>query len=467
MKIQNFLLITLLTANELLMSSCCSGPDSHGQVYREWSKRMAEMGIFPVYPPREDIVVGDVYALPLHPYDTAAVGQIGGLGNAGIHVEYLGDTNLGWNNLLLKEANYYRQRPYPPDSTNGVISGTNVPLTRVATYIEDTQRKSVFDPGSVARLRQVSFPDFNITHVDQASLSAVIPIEGIMASFNFNRSDIRAVHFSIPNAESYGMTLEELLQEVYQDHFFRVVNGLMCLRADTNSVINLAGAKMAYAMFQDILGNIMRNPEYCIRGNLKRHMEESAKLMENKIYLALISEIYFARSMDITIERKTAAGASVSARPITAAELGQLKDLGLLKTHVQTNSTTTTTNTSASDGTTNTVVGTKAEMIDVTEGDSAFDLAKKLRDLETPDTVDKIGGSVRVLTVSASNIGLRRTFERPIVVGVRGVILKVNVNNPQYTMEPDLINRANTNGISTAWMPVDGVGTTSGTTTIK
>ena len=50
---------------------------------------MSEMGIFPVYPPREDIVVGDVYAVPLHPYDSATVGYIGGLGTAGIrHGDY-------------------------------------------------------------------------------------------------------------------------------------------------------------------------------------------------------------------------------------------------------------------------------------------------------------------------------------------------------------------------------------------
>src|SRR5262245_33501074 len=100
-KTHQVVLSAMLTLGGLFLTGCCS-QDSHGHVYRDWSKRMSEMGIFPVYPPREDIVVGDVYALPLHPYDTAAVGYIGGLGNAGIHVEYLGDTNLGWTNLLTK-----------------------------------------------------------------------------------------------------------------------------------------------------------------------------------------------------------------------------------------------------------------------------------------------------------------------------------------------------------------------------
>src|SRR5438552_2429103 len=98
---------------------CLAGCRSHytpGFVYRDWSARMNEMGIFTVFPPREDIVVGDVYAVPLHPYDSATIGYIGGLGNAGIHVSYLGDTNLAWNDLLTSLTKYYQTRPYPADT---------------------------------------------------------------------------------------------------------------------------------------------------------------------------------------------------------------------------------------------------------------------------------------------------------------------------------------------------------------
>jgi hypothetical protein len=391
---------------------------------------MAEMGIFPVYPPREDVVVGDVYALPLHPYDTAAVGYIGGLGNAGIHVEYLGDTNLGWTNLLVKLERYYQTRPYPADSTNNLSSATNAPFTLIPGYPDSTQRTSAFSPGSIARLRQVSFPDFNISHVDQESLSAVIPIEGIMAGLNFNRSDITGVNFSIPHAESYGLTTEDLLEEVYRDQQFRITAHGIYMSGGTNGVISVPGAQMAYAMFQNVMEQVVDNPANCIPWSIKGHMRRSVAAMKDQIYLALISEVYFARSMDITIERKTATGAGGSARPIGAAELKQLKDMGLLAIHTRTNSVTSTTGTNTTATSTNVVTGTTADMIDVTEGDSAFDLARKLRGLKTPDSVDNIGGSVSVLGVSASSIGLRRTFERPICVGVRGVLVKINVNEP-------------------------------------
>ncbi len=73
---------------------------------------------------------------------------------------------------------------------------------------------------------------------------------------------------------------------------------------------------------------------------------------------------------------------------------------------------------------------------------------------------------MRVLSVSASNIGLRRTFQRPIVVGVRGVFVKVNVNDPVFTPEPFPFSTTNksgeiswqTNYVRTPWMPVIGLG---------
>lgn len=133
--------------------------------------------------------------------------------------------------------------------------------------------------------------------------------------------------------------------------------------------------------------------------------------------------------------------------------------MGLLAVHPRTNSVTSSTQTNVTAGSTNVVTGTTADMIDVTAGDSAYDLARKLRGLEPPDGIDKIGGSVRVLSVSASSIGLRRTFERPICVGVRGLLIKVNVNNPK-ALKPgaDGIWGEDSNGKKKEWMKVESFG---------
>ncbi|MHC1762741.1 MAG: hypothetical protein AB9869_00335 [Verrucomicrobiia bacterium] len=414
----------------VLGGSGCHSMDSHGSLYRQWSDRMAEMGIFPVYPPREDIVVGDVYALPLHPYDTAAVGYIGGLGNAGVHLEYLGDTSLGWESLSKPLDEYYQSRPYPADSTNNLALGTASPLTQIASFDDPTMRTNIFGRGSTARLRQVSFPDFTITHVGQRSLAAVVPIEGIMAGMNFNRNDISAVHLSIPHAESYGVTAERLLYDVHGSGLLTNFQGRIYMKADTNSVVTVLGARLAYAMFQDIMNQVINDPFQSIPRRVRHHMNSTLNAMHDRIYLAVISEVYFARSMDITIDRKKAWGAGAAARPIGISELRQLKDLGLLGVRSHTNSITTTTTTKIADGSTNVIVETKAQLVDLSEGDTAYDLARKLRGIETSTSMNDIGGSVRILSVSTSSIGLRRTFQRPVCVGVRGLIMKLVLDQP-------------------------------------
>ena len=65
-----------------------------GDVYREWTSRMGELGIYPVFPPREDISVGDAYLLPMHPYNSDLITYVGGLGMSGIRVGFF-EWNLG------------------------------------------------------------------------------------------------------------------------------------------------------------------------------------------------------------------------------------------------------------------------------------------------------------------------------------------------------------------------------------
>jgi hypothetical protein len=448
MRTRKLIILNMALACCFILASCSF---QRGRVYRDWSANMSEMGIFPVYPPREDITVGDVYALPIHPYDSATVGYIGGLGTAGVHVEYLGDPNQHWDNLLKILADYYQSRPYPADTPNGLVLDTNAPMPfiPIASYA-DSVRNNAFSGGSVARLRQVAFPDFSVTTIDQSSLSAVIPIEAIMTSFSFSRSDIRAVHFKLPQAESYGVTTETLLKQIYDaTNFIQTADGKIYLRGDREAVLSVGGAQMTYNMFRDILHTLETDPTRRFPRNIRIHMAKTATEMKDKIYLALISEVYFTRSIDITIERKTATGASAAARPVSASELQQLKDMGLTKLTTRTNFSSATTNTTSATST-NAETHTNAQVIQLSEGDTAYDLANKLRDTKTTDGVSDIGGSVKVLHVSATGIGLRRTFARPVVVGVRGVLLKVDINHP-------IVFAGDTNHVP--WMRVESSGT--------
>ena len=54
----------LLTAAAVLLQLAgCASPTSPGEVARNWSCKLREMQIRPIFPPREDVHVGDVFWL--------------------------------------------------------------------------------------------------------------------------------------------------------------------------------------------------------------------------------------------------------------------------------------------------------------------------------------------------------------------------------------------------------------------
>ena len=65
MKTKLSCLTAILTAGILLAVAGCA--TKRGEVAREWSLMMREQQIAPIFPPHEDIRVGDVYESPYSP----------------------------------------------------------------------------------------------------------------------------------------------------------------------------------------------------------------------------------------------------------------------------------------------------------------------------------------------------------------------------------------------------------------
>ncbi len=62
----------VLVLASVLPAGCNNAKSDRGFVQREWSLTLRELGIVPVFPPREDVVVGDVYASSFNPDDLDA-----------------------------------------------------------------------------------------------------------------------------------------------------------------------------------------------------------------------------------------------------------------------------------------------------------------------------------------------------------------------------------------------------------
>jgi len=70
------------------------------------------------------------------------------------------------------------------------------------------------------------------------------------------------------------------------------------------------------------------------------------------------------------------------------------------------------------------IVGTT----EIKAGDNAFELVKAINKFNTDLGNQSVpGASLNLVSVSDSAYGLRRIYDRPIAVGVRGLILQINL----------------------------------------
>lgn len=210
--------LSLLLIGATVLSGCANtfGP---GQLARDWSCKMREMQIAPIFPPREDVQVGDVYWLPaVASTDARAYCQ------PQAKQDYLPlPVHLGYVPEVTRAAKaHYAMRPDFPKTTPtaGKVSidaqgTTRIDFTPAGTgAIEGND--DLFTTGSANRTRVVGFPDFLSVSIDRASLGAILPVQGMFTPFGISIDDVEEASISIPVAESYGVPVETAMGAIPQ-----------------------------------------------------------------------------------------------------------------------------------------------------------------------------------------------------------------------------------------------------------
>ncbi len=191
------LLVLALTLG--LLYGCSSF--NRGVVYKEWTRTMSELGIYPIFPPREDVQVGDVWVLPMHPFNTGAVETIGGLGSTGIWLDNIID-NEKLSEFYNKRLSFATTSSLGTDTAfiNFGTSTANVDnIIKVPELdVVGTGTANVFKGGSVTRLRQVAFPEFAVTNISKMAMNAIVPIEAITVAGGFTSNSIKQISLKIP-----------------------------------------------------------------------------------------------------------------------------------------------------------------------------------------------------------------------------------------------------------------------------
>ena len=365
------------------MSGCMTTPPGH--VVREWSTTIRELGITPIFPPREDVQVGDIYMAPIVPDEEKAVLKSKGYLPLGLWV--------GTATIKKDISKFYSERSSFPVTSK---TGSDQPRTTGTDVLMDTDKQ---------RLRLVGFPMFMSTSLSSGSLSGLIPAEavGVAASAGFTMG--RRVTVSIPRAESYAVPAAVLL----------------------NKLTAAAESEDRAQKKWSVLGSGGFNPEdidIYLPTEQKTILSKNRLWHENKYgYVRVITEVFYARELDITIESSRGAGFAFDARP--SANLGvslPVASNAASSSPVAAPNALPDGDTGASGTPPPPAVAPAVQFQQPTPQQIAAELNRQL-----DEGMQRSTPSVGARFVSAGNngVGLRVTFERPIAVGYRGMLLKV------------------------------------------
>ncbi len=249
-----FFSITLLST--LTLSSCSI---DKGFVARDWSENLRELNIQPIFPPREDVQVGDVYLLPYAEGKTTEAKK---------NFTPIG-TWINSINLIEELKSHYKQRPDFPKTTNKKD-------TKSTMEQQPTSKGNLFASGDVNRLRMVLLPTFFKAEISAFDATALIP-SSQLGNLGVSAENIKKAFVTISSASSYGIPIAKVKNKLFED-------GKFC--------INKA-AGMDFDTLKFTVDKIGNN-----------------KKQARKALLIIATEVFYARTLKVQLSIDKSIGAS-------------------------------------------------------------------------------------------------------------------------------------------------------------
>lgn len=428
----------LLAGAAALALAGCGENVKPGFVAKQWSEEMRELQINPVFPPREDFQVGDIY-LPAVPQDQVddVFDQEGYLPMSIWLMEAGGD---GAASGAL-EAFYTNRSTYPQttkavvdavrdqasgasnggqnggnggDNAGGADAGPSGPVPQPVLDCADVAGGSgdscnIFtdnEKTKMRRMRIVGFPTFLSTTITQGNLSAFVPVEAFSAALGLDFGDIEKVSVNVPVAESVGLPAIRAL-ELAEASFSSAANRLCAgVDADGNPTAGHIGA---------LLPKGQR-----VKGKTGQQIDDD---LPKEFHAVVVSEVFYTRAIEISIETQQSFGLGARLQTLapssgggTAAQAGQ-QAAAQTQSGEQSGEQNGQQNGQQSPQT----GGSGTPQQAVPGAVETLDRLKK----STSDLPSAPGGSLQIVSVSDGNVGMRRMFDRPIAIGYRGLSLNI------------------------------------------
>lgn len=231
----------------ILLLSACSLPK--GDIDQKWIGAINEYGIRPIYPPKEDYFIGNIY---LHVYTPGCEGK-DGYETAGCDFVSVKIGHLPAENIQKLIANNYGKTwsfradedkceiKLLPTSLDEAVEASEVPEAqdKRRSFIGRPTRECyasdvIQDPKSHMRLRRVGFPDFFKRKITGGSLAASLPFDSF-PNLGFGVRGLESYSVSIPAAQYYAVNAVELASYIKanKNHMANKVQRLVDLGGDS------------------------------------------------------------------------------------------------------------------------------------------------------------------------------------------------------------------------------------------
>lgn len=264
--------LIIITGLVVAISACGSTQPKSGIIAKEWSDNTRQLGITPIFPPRERVYPGDVYISRIYDPKTAEDAPATFYNKIPYRYDHINlDTELNAeasdNRLMPAMANFSAQ-------------GSNTETWALPTH----------NAPSGKRLNGlVAFPGFTFASFSESDLGFNITNGAWGALFGGGRKSKYMVSYTIPAAEYISVELKTLLPKILD--------------------------------YRDNLGTEQREDIHSLAAALGRPQDKE----DPAIGVIILYEVFYARSIDVTITSNDASGVNGSAVLASMVELGERK----------------------------------------------------------------------------------------------------------------------------------------------
>ena len=350
-----------------------------------WEKTLRDVGYVSVWPPREDVRVGDFFVFPVNPEASFRNDPTDSRSR-----EIMATTRWGSLSMVTELQAEYQNRPSWPRTSDIYLQTGDATERREWHESLDTDR-SIFGPRETTRrLRLVALNAIPAITYSQGDLNALIPVEVFNIVNGSGWGNPTAIMIKPGPAEGYSVPLSQIVQRLLDER--------------------ISGGKRHFFL----------KPEFQQRLNLGGR--------DNILWVQVVSEVLYLRTVDVAVvtEPGPAGEQELHAselQPINTSE-NEPQAVPVAESEVPADAAAIPPSTPPP----TVVVERSADVDDKLDPVyGAFARAQAINRVLMESNTDRVSGSiVRFLSVTDDSVSIRRIWKRGIAVGVRGLTLEVD-----------------------------------------